>query len=443
MEGINLFRRNNIFYYIIFNIIKILFSYLLITIVFNNVRATYRTNVMKNTIINTNYIKIYDTYGTPGNQPYSEFISNEDSLGKLNYLYENLLHENNFTFYEINNNLIQIEGNYTNGYDFIDDSDSLDKNSLNEFINQELVIDNKLSTFTNIKNMLIGKQTFANLKLANSIYLGRALISSDYTLKNRDEIINVNLGYRYKDIYDVGDEFTALYLGERLHFRVVGIFQEDSVINLGNKVIYLDYSVIMPFFNTDIYNVKKDDLSFFTKHYTYKIWGYLSVDDIETITDIINQFNSLAAQSGLNFYGEPLGASYSETDLLSASSINKELLIFSSLIISIACFIICFIFCRNFNRNMKTYSIHLLNGATLKSIKTSIYVKMFLQFILCYVFSISMFYIINRKFISVNMFVVSSNVALIIELIFYFFSFLITNFYINNTEIYTSLRRSE
>lgn len=426
-----MFRRNNIFYYILFNIIKILFSYLLITIVFHNVRDAYRINVMKNTIINTNFIKIYDAYGAPGNQSYSEFISKEGSLGKLNFLYEN-----GFSFFEINNNLIQIEGKYTNGYDFIDDSDSLDENSLdenslNEFINQELMIDNKLSTFTNIKNMLIGEQTFAKLNLANSIYLGRALKASDYTLKNKDEIINVNPGYRYKDIYDVGDEFTALYLGERLHFRIVGILQEDSVINLGNKDIYLDHSVIMPFFNTDIYNVKKDDLSFFTKHYTYKIWGYLYVDDIETITDTISRFNSLAAQSDLKFYGEPFGASYPETDLLSASSINKELFFFSGLLISVACSAICFIFCRNFKRNIKTYSIHLLNGATLKNIKKTIYAKMFLQFMLCFVFSIAMYYIINRKSISVDMFLTSSSVALIIELIFCFLTFQITNFYIN------------
>lgn len=441
--------RNNILNKVLVFMINLIVSFVLIFIISSQIRANVRVIDLARTTINTSVIQIFDKYGLPNYESYSDFTNREDSFRKLNDFYGKLKKSNVFTFLELHSSMIQIEGNDKrydkNGYGFIDGYGIIPNEELKQFANQKVNIDGRDIYVSNINNMLIGERTFDYFEFNNKIVSGRAFKSEDFSLNNKKDTINVILGNEYRKIYKIGDKFKAYYLCNLYNYKVVGILEKDTVINFDDNIVSLDYYVIMPSFhiNSKTY-AKSSKPNFYVKHYLNKTGGFIAVNSKSEVNPVMKKFRDISKEYDLAYDCSPLGASYdNDASILSASTINKDMLLLSIIQIIILCLITNFIFLYNFRKNIKTYSIHLINGASLFIIKIKIYLEIVTLMLSSYLASVVAFYTLNRNIFGKPVMKVSFLILLLIEIISFAITFLVTNYYINKTPIYLSLRRRE
>lgn len=437
----------NIFYKILIFIINLLFSFCLIFMLSNQIRTSMGAKFYSNSIANTNYLRIFDTYGFPGYTSYSDFLKKEDSFAKLNSLYEELLTSNSFKFLEVHDSMLQLKGNYKNGYEFISGYGVIPEEELKTFANQYLNIDGVKSYYSNIKSTLIGEKTFNQFQLEDKISNGRAFILEDFYLNGRNDVINVILGYEYTDIYKINDEFKALYSGFECNFKVIGFLEKNTMINFFNKFVPLDYNVIIPSFNISPQTFDDSDKRnkvFYNIHYSNKTWGFIVVNDKQDANSVKGQFESIAKGYNLEYYCEPFGGIYENKNIApSLSDINQNTLFFSTISIIILCITMTLTFIKNFDKNIKNYSIYLVNGVSLNTIKKKIYFEIVILIFVSCALSLFTFYILNRSSFAKQIILFSISSTFVIELISFGIIFFITNNYINKAPIYLSLRRRE
>lgn len=127
-------------------------------------------------------------------------------------------------------------------------------------------------------------------------YRGRLFDTKDFQYYGGT--IPVILGYEYRDVYQIGFQFTAIYLYQTYNFEVVGILDKDSMIQNPGATILLDKYVIMTGFN--VCSMPQENAGI-TIHYANKTSGCL-VAPIEKFTETSNYIKQLLLDQKCGYY---------------------------------------------------------------------------------------------------------------------------------------------
>lgn len=425
-------------------IINFLLCFAVVYMMSIQTRNSIRANELNNTIVNTNKIGIFDNYGLPGHEKTSKIIYGEDAFDKLDQFYLKLRKNNGYEYTELHKYLIQKQGIFDENKEAIDGYGDIPDEDLSEFINQKLNIDGREVTFSNLKGLLMGDNIFESLNMEQKLVSGTPFKNSDFNRTGEVNEINVILGNSYARNHKVGEEFMGFYLGEELKFKVIGILEKDVDISLGNDVTNLDNYILIPSFSVSkrVYE-NSEKKSFYNLHYLNKIDGTINVQDEKKVKDTIRGLKKLLKQYTLDFSYESLGASYaSDKTIISSATATKENAYIAILAFILLCFASNFVFVNYFKKNLKKYSIHLTNGASIRTIKRRIFVEMICLSIMGYVLSIAVYYIMFRNDFGRNVILTDCVITLIIQIISLAMTLLFINRYINKSPIYLSLRES-
>ena len=125
---------------------------------------------------------------------------------------------------------------------------------------------------------------------------GRLLNGKDYQLAG--ETVPVLLGYEYRNLFQLGDQFSAVYLYNVYTFEVVGFLEKGAKIYNPAHMIYLDKYIIMPSFNVFTFPENTDGIKI---HCANKTSGVLTCrkDDFAYVSGHIKQ---LIANAGCGNY---------------------------------------------------------------------------------------------------------------------------------------------
>ena len=110
--------------------------------------------------------------------------------------------------------------------------------------------------------------------------------------------IPVILGYEYRDVYQIGFQFTAVYLYHTYNFEVVGILEKNSIIQNPGTTILLDKYIIMPGFN--VCSMPQENAGI-TIHYANKTSGCL-VAPTEKFAEVSNCIKQLLLDQKCGYY---------------------------------------------------------------------------------------------------------------------------------------------
>lgn len=137
-------------------------------------------------------------------------------------------------------------------------------------------------------NTIQAVQISINVLNDSDISKGRYFKPEDY-MYYRDAVIPVLMGNAYKNIYDVGDRFEAIYLYQKYSFQIVGFLQKETEISAGERSTITDDFLVMPSFNL---GEDADEDAGYRIHYANKISGLVqaskySDSDMNEITEIL------------------------------------------------------------------------------------------------------------------------------------------------------------
>lgn len=425
-------------------VINFLLCFALVYTMSIQTRNSIRANELKNTMIHTNKIRVFDNYGLPGHEGISKFINDDDTFDKLDQFYVELGKNNGYDYTELNPYLVQKEGIFKENKEAIDGYGKMSDEDLSKFINQKVNMNGREITFSNLKGLLMGDKVFQSLKMGQKLASGTPFENSDFNRTDEVNEIDVILGNSYARNHKVGEEFMSLYMSEEMKFKVVGILEKDVDISLGNEVTNLDNYILIPAFciSNHVYE-NSEKKSFYNLHYLNKINGIIRVKDKEKVKDTIGNLKLLSKQYTLDFSYEPLEASYaSDKYIISSATVTKENAYIAILAFILLCFASNFVFINYFKKNLKNYSIHLTNGASLGTIKRKIFMEMTCLSIVGYVLSIATYYVMFRNVFGRHVILTDCAITLIIQMISLFITLLFINRYINKSPIYLSLRKS-
>lgn len=118
-------------------------------------------------------------------------------------------------------------------------------------------------------------------------FTGRLLDAKDFQYDG--DIIPVVLGYEYRNLFQTGSRFSAMYLYSTYTFEVVGILEKDSRIYNMFSNICLDKYIVMPSFNILQMSQELEGISI---HYANKTSGLL-VASKNNFADVSNYIKQL------------------------------------------------------------------------------------------------------------------------------------------------------
>ncbi|ABR50254.1 hypothetical protein Amet_4173 [Alkaliphilus metalliredigens QYMF] len=338
----------------LFTMVFSLFNYLIFTkILLSDNQTRYAQNVPKD------YISI--AY----NQEYSPFYSQPNGERNVKTMYEKLVNAKEFEYYEI-----YYQSLYILNYEGSDIFRKMyeDGNPYKEDIVMEMN-GTKYPPAATIKAAQLSYNCFSdfNLKLLE----GQKFKEEDY-FHSINETVPIILGYEYKKQYKLGQELQGVYIAEPFNFEVIGFLEQDSYIQIGNDIQYLDRYIIMPCINCEK-PINTQDKIFQVRHYGLKTSGILKPIEGVSNNKAKTIINKMAKESGLKKY-----SSWSTNDIAGidqrevGSSLISSFIVFYGILVFISSALIIIIFNKKILRNIGTYWAYLVSGANILTIKRSI-----------------------------------------------------------------------
>lgn len=159
------------------------------------------------------FIKVTDNYDRAGNESFSSFMERNDSLAKLQNLYNDFISSEILDYYEIAVQPVELTGEYIF-------ADSFLYNDQAGLKNQETIYKNGEKGYvTPVKAIQMGRETL--YKLGVEQYFEDTIQFSEEDFLFQDNI-PVILGYHYKEYCRVGDVIEGRFLTENVNFVVKG-----------------------------------------------------------------------------------------------------------------------------------------------------------------------------------------------------------------------------
>lgn len=403
---------------IIFFIFTIIISFTIISLSILCIKQTYREKELEYSIAQSEYVNLFYLYGVPNHKSIKNLYTEENLLNKLERFNKELNNLENGEFIEIKDTFIQLKGlfNYDYNYIYGYDSTSDNKEFTQEYINQQLIVNGNRDFYSNVKSIRIGEKAYNKLISSTSITEGRYFNSDDFIINNTPLKLNVILGYKYNSIFNLNDEFTALYMGEEINFKVIGFLKEGTTINIDPKTkANLDYYIIFPSFNLNLpLFINNQELNEFAiSHYLEKNYGNIIPNNRTDIRAIINTINNLINSIDLDYKCFPNSSASVDFDVFSDLFSNPQIVILFLIVTVILTLFMSFI-------ERKYYkSIH-------SQRKKTIYFNIFIIFIIGYISAAIIYYLFNKNNVSIYMFIDALKITfLIITIIFLNITFIL------------------
>ena len=228
------------------------------------------------------------------NQDYTPLYDQPKSLQYLKLMHEKLRTAEEFHYYEINDQFLYIL-NYDGAPIFREMYE--DGNPYREDIVME-INGTKYPPAATIKSVQLSLNCFSHFDL--KIMEGEGFKEEDYIYKIND-IVPVILGYDYREQYEIGQDLQGIYIAEPFTFRVIGFLEENSYLQVGANIKYLDRYMIIPFFNCEN-PVNLQDKIFQIRHYGLKTSGFILPLEERIHSNIENIINHMAKECNLEEY---------------------------------------------------------------------------------------------------------------------------------------------
>lgn len=384
----------------LFTIVFSLFNYLIfIKRLLSDNQARYSQNVSEN------YISINF------NQEYSPLYSQPNGENTLKTMYEKLVKAKEFEYYEIYYQFLYIL-NYEGSPIFREMYE--DGNPYEEDIVME-INGIQYPPAATIKAAQLSYNCFSDFNL--NLSEGKKLENDDY-FYSINETVPIILGYEYKEQYKVGQKLQGVYIAEPFNFEIIGFLEQDSYIQIGNNVKYLDRYIIMPCFNCEK-PINIQDKIFQIRHYGLKTSGTLRPLEGVSNNKIKTIINKMAKESGLKKY-----AAWSTSDIagvdqriIGKSLLSSFIVLYGILLLLSSAFIII-IFNKKILCNIGTYWAYLVSGVNVLTIKRSIQFEILIVLVISNILSIiiqlvfyklSLLYSIIDITVSLTIWIVTAN----------------------------------
>lgn len=250
-------------------IIKSFFILTTILVIFNILivlLGLYKTNSIQKNIDNQNVYFKLQQMTSPFNVPLENYFE----------LYSQLCNNSKFDYYECY--LQYLEKLPESQYFYNYENESLQKNC----------------------EAALCIQISENLQNTNHLkcYAGKLFAEKDFQYV--DATIPIILGYEYRNLFEIGSCFSAIYLYDTYTFEVIGILEKDSRIYNMTSNIYLDKYIIMPSFN--VLQITPETETDGTRiHYANKTSGLL-VTSKNHFTEISNYITQLLSNTECGNY---------------------------------------------------------------------------------------------------------------------------------------------
>lgn len=155
-----------------------------------------------------------------------------------------LINEHFLTYHgDYNQGVYKGNTNFVNGYDAYEAANG----NISSPINYKAVDwEGNEFTATSLKAIQLGEGICKGFD--EDIAEGRNLQQSDFILKASDDLINVVLGNKYKELFKIGDTF-SLEFGNVMNFQVVGFYKPDISFSMdigAQHKVNFDYAIVMP-----------------------------------------------------------------------------------------------------------------------------------------------------------------------------------------------------
>lgn len=298
--------------------------------------------------------KYYSLHDRADGIVYDTYMNSEKDYYKLKGFVSDLKERNDIEFISIICQPIDVEVSsipekFRYGYEegVLEEPYSLDENSVEKFIGT--------------KSIQVSGNIFNEFGLKAEE--GNSFLEEDYILDKKKNI-KVILGNEYKEFYKIGQNLNAFYLGEKVILDIVGILPKDSYIPMNGELTFLDRYVLMPSFDHVDYSENKDLAHIILSQQAN---GQIVTSDKElNVPEIVR--NSYQKYGTFEFEIYEIGKS----GIISAVNISREL---SKELFMIMVFLIVFTvmgisvtIVAKIRENYHNYGIHLMCGATPRSI---------------------------------------------------------------------------
>lgn len=397
-----------------------------------------QVKLFSNTYIKNKYVRIIDKYDTEGNETFMEFISRKDSLGKMKNMYESLVNDNNLEYLEVDKQSILYIGTYSNPTEFVTGKDEKLVNRLFKDKNGKDII------LTPLNGMQLGKEASSILGINDKVIKGEYFKEEDYSFDNSSKEVNVILGNKYKDLYEIGDKFKGVFLNEPLTFKVKGILCENVTTLINYQTCELDNYIITPLFDCKYNPDNESEKQFQSILYSIKSQGYVQYSTNDNYEITVKQIEKLARENQLKYSYTPNNIQgFTKDSAISALQTSKVMFIFSIMVMIIMTAVIIFMTIKYIDTNLKYYAIHMMNGARILNIKGRIYTVLIAQWISAIIAS---FYCCNKYFYN-TVYYIYFNKYLLVQIslivIFIIAILFLLEIYINKLNICLAIRRKD
>lgn len=314
------------------------------------------------------------------------YFSDLSKLSNLKNFYLELSDNTNYTYLDKTCQGIYMENNlgtniFLYGYEKGSENYYSDEQNINYYNFKNVTINNNCWLYYNFK-----------------VIKGRCFEENDYYY---NDTIPVILGYEYKDYYDIGDIFQGEYLSCEFKYKVVGILEKDSIINIQNEILFLDRYIISPSVVVPELPNNKNELFYQSASYLQKIRGSIVLSENFSLPDLNYKLENLK-----NTYGmfelfiineDPYKAVFYQFACYS----GKNTLIILEIIVTIILIImeICVLF-DIFDGLAYFWGICLVNGASTRTMLVSI--TLFYSFIIAISCTTGVFFLYINNFLTVK-----------------------------------------
>lgn len=313
--------------------------------------------------IETQYYRLGDNFIDEYEQ---NFKSSENYIAKLKGLYHSLSNSDDFKYYELHSNTINL-------YNAVPDNKFLKSYSTGNFDMSIIKVDESLTIYQ-VNGIYVGDNVFSDFQL--NLDEGVIFNQEDYKLEKalNTKEIPVILGAEYKEFYNIGEYILAsAFPVDEVKLKIVGFLTANSYVNMGNGTItLLDRFIILPSFDFNSYQTSEDFTSIYRSLYYIKTDGVIaSKYDANTMQTVMND---ICSDLDIFPYYYVVGATNQPSYLLGLdmSSMLKILKSITLFIFSFSFIIVSIFTLITIKRNLKYYAILSVNGFTYKDIKTLI-----------------------------------------------------------------------
>ena len=296
-------RSKRIVKYGLLSVMMMFMCVLSIFLIVNDLEVKVKINKKLAEEYSGSFIKVTDNYDRARNESFSSFMERDDSLARLQNLYNDFISSEILDYYEIAVQPVELTGEYIF-------ADSFLYNDQAGLKNQETIYKNGEKGYvTPVKAIQMGRETL--YKLGVEQYFEDTIQFSEEDFLFQDNI-PVILGYHYKEYCRVGDVIEGRFLTENVNFVVKGFFRKDAVFSFYQQSYDLNHFFFVPLGNlVPSENLAYKDIGVIL--YSVKNAGYLSYNSAENYRTVVKELERAARKNGLEYTFIPDMALLAET----------------------------------------------------------------------------------------------------------------------------------